>query len=350
MIYKSPLAVLCFLSVVVQASTPVIVSTGWDLFQGASDARWMALGGAVIGIPSSTGINLANPAQDHHQGRLSFYHQSRFAGLIQEDALSFHIPAFGGQTVSLLREGVNQIPDTRSMLLDWGEDGQPGTGDVGEGNGQLDSGERLDPDKVNFFSQSRWGVYFPRQVTWGSAHLGYAVKALVQSMGDYAGLGFGVDVGWVHSLGNRWSLGAVLSNALTSVQIWDSGRTEVTLPTVGMGLAGTLPLPWQSLTVFISLNSEIRPTIASQSDDFQIGSSGGNLMGGVEVAVKQRLFLRLGRNQVQSLTAGVGLNWTHVVLNYALQLAPPGSDLGQTHLVSFDVETRWLMTTLKSTL
>ena len=32
----------------------------------------------------------------------------------------------------LFHEGVSQIPDTRDILLDWGLDGIPGTGDAGE--------------------------------------------------------------------------------------------------------------------------------------------------------------------------------------------------------------------------
>ncbi len=342
------LAGLLLISGLAQASSPVIVSTGWDLFPAAADARWTALGGSAIGLTFASGTQLSNPAQTQQSGEFSFYHQSRFAGILQEDAATFHIPALHNQSVSIVREGVDKIPDSRTMLLDWGADGQPGTNDTGEGNGQLDTGERLDRTKLSFFSQSRLGIYFPRQVKIGSLDLGYAVKGMYQSMGDYSGMGFGVDIGWNQPLFNHWTVGGVISNALTSIQIWDSGRTELTLPTVGLGLAGDVPLPFKSLSLLVLMNSEIRPSIASLSDDFQVGGSGGNWSAGIEAGYKKHLFVRLGRNQVQSVTGGIGLNWSHYTLNYAIQLAPQGSDLGQTHMLSFDLETQWAVEKLKA--
>ena len=52
--------------------------------------------------------------------------------------------------LNLILEGVSNIPDTRSALLDWGYDGQYGTNDLGESNGIIDEGERLDHNKITF--------------------------------------------------------------------------------------------------------------------------------------------------------------------------------------------------------
>ena len=60
---------------------------------------------------------------------------------------------------NLLYEGVGSIPDTRETLLDWGLDGIFGTNDLGEGNGILDEGERLDGDQVQYFSQRQVGLH-----------------------------------------------------------------------------------------------------------------------------------------------------------------------------------------------
>ena len=45
------------------------------------------------------------------------------------------------------------------MLLDWGADGQFGTNDIGEGNGVLDEGERLDTEKLRYFDQHQFGFH-----------------------------------------------------------------------------------------------------------------------------------------------------------------------------------------------
>ena len=47
-----------------------------------------------------------------------------------------------------MRESIGDIPDTRNALLDYGLDGMPNTGDIGENNGILDDGERLDQKKL----------------------------------------------------------------------------------------------------------------------------------------------------------------------------------------------------------
>ena len=75
----------------------------------------------------------------------------------------------------MLHESIDRIPDTRDMLLDFGLDGIPGTGDVGEGNGQVDEGERLDKDKLSYFSQKQTGVYLStswksKSNSYGSTH------------------------------------------------------------------------------------------------------------------------------------------------------------------------------------
>ena len=123
------------------------VKYGWQAFNSAGDARILALGGAAVTDFGTSVSPLFNPAASGKVGihNLNYTHQSRLAGMINSDLLGFPIQNFSRPlNLIIIHEGIDQIPDTRNILLDFGLDGVPGTGDIGEGNGTLDEGERLD--------------------------------------------------------------------------------------------------------------------------------------------------------------------------------------------------------------
>ena len=67
------------------------------------------------------------------------------------------------------------------MLLDWGLDGQFGTNDIGEGNGRLDEGERLDQNKLSFSNQSQIGIHNSFKKTMLNQEIGIAFKVLAKN-------------------------------------------------------------------------------------------------------------------------------------------------------------------------
>ena len=82
-----------------------------------------------------------------------------------------------------MRESIGDIPDTRNALLDYGLDGMPNTGDIGENNGILDDGERLDSEKVNYFNQNQIGLHISKSFTYSNYNLGFALKFLDHRIG-----------------------------------------------------------------------------------------------------------------------------------------------------------------------
>ena len=119
------------------------VNYGWELFDYVTEARTASLGKATVAYnfdyPSSA---LSNPYFPISSTRkISLTHQSRFAGLINSELISFQVNNKDKLiNLNLILEGVSNIPDTRSALLDWGYDGQYGTNDLGESNGIIDEG------------------------------------------------------------------------------------------------------------------------------------------------------------------------------------------------------------------
>ena len=152
---------------------------GWQAFKNAGDAQSLALGQTQTAAYGGAASVMQNPAHANHPiDQYLSAHQNRFAGLVNSDLIVFPtLKRFRNPVkMVLFREGVSQIPDTRDVLLDWGLDGIPGTGDAGENNGQLDEGERLDAEQVSYFRQSQWGVHL--STTWQIQHwtLGVGIK------------------------------------------------------------------------------------------------------------------------------------------------------------------------------
>ena len=133
-------------------SESIWVNYSWEIFDNAGDGRALSLGNSFIADGTSPISVLWNPAhQDPKRDLpLSYGHQNRFADLVSSDVLVFGFKNKFRTPLSIviLREAVSRIPDTRDLLLDWGEDGMPGTMDFGEGNGVLDEGERLDFENI----------------------------------------------------------------------------------------------------------------------------------------------------------------------------------------------------------
>jgi hypothetical protein len=55
-----------------------------------------------------------------------------------------------------------------------------------------------------------------------------------------------------------------------------------------------------------------------------------------------KIAVRLGRNGIGSTTAGIGLSWENMSLDYAFLNEPSGSGLGVSHMVSLAVNSDWV--------
>ena len=173
------------------------VKYGWQAFTSAGDARIHSLGGAAVTDYGTSVSPLFNPAASGRVGihNINYTHQSRLAGMINSDLIGFPIRNFSQPlNLIILHEGIDDIPDTRHILMDFGLDGIPGTGDIGEGNGILDEGERLDESKLKYFSQRQLGLHLSTAWEKKNFEIGLALKILQHSLGEFSGTGIGLDL------------------------------------------------------------------------------------------------------------------------------------------------------------
>ncbi|HCI16755.1 MAG TPA: hypothetical protein DE027_08000 [Candidatus Marinimicrobia bacterium] len=321
------------------------VKYGWQAFNNAGDARILSLGGAAVTDFGTSVSPLFNPAASGKVGihNLNYTHQSRLAGMINSDLLGFPIQNFSRPlNLIIIHEGIDQIPDTRNILLDFGLDGVPGTGDIGEGNGTLDEGERLDEDKVKYFSQRQLGLHLSTSWKNNNIEFGIAVKSLFHSIGEHTGSGIGLDFGVLAVPWKNGRLGLTIRDITTSWQVWENGTIERFKPTVIAGLSQKYRFENMPLTVSGMVNVYLDGNGKSLDDDIHLGDNGANYLLGFNGVYDNKIALRLGRNAIGSTTGGIGLSWDNLSLDYAFLNEPSGSGLGASHMVSLAVNSNWI--------
>lgn len=321
------------------------VRYGWQAFNSAGDARILSLGGETVTDYGTSISPLFNPAVSNKVGfhNINYTHQSRLAGMINSDLIGFPIKNFSRPlNLIFIYEGIDQIPDTRNILLDFGVDGIPGTGDIGEGNGILDDGERLDNDKVKYFSQRQMGLHASTSWEKENFEFGIALKTLFHSLDKYSGTGIGLDMGVITYPWENGRIGVTIRDVTTSWQVWDNGTVERFKPTVITGMAHSVKLTKSKLSFTGMANILWDTGGKTLDDDFSIGNYGGRVTFGLNTIYNNQLALRLGRNNLGTVTAGIGISWGNMSLDYAFLNEPSGSGLGRSHLISIAVNSDWV--------
>ncbi len=315
-------------------SESIWVNYGWEIFDNAGDGRALSLGNSFIADGTSPISVLWNPAhQDPKRDLpLSYGHQNRFAGLVSSDVLVFGFKNKFRTPLSIviLREAVSRIPDTRDLLLDWGEDGMPGTMDFGEGNGVLDEGERLDFENIKYFNQSQWALHFSTAKRIKNVTLGIAAKSLFHNLGGYHGNGFGFDIGAKFSPWEDNIIGIAFNHFTTSWFIWDNGTVERTMPSITLGVTQLLQL--SKLPLGFRLNGGVVKSLGYKGVLYNLG---------VELNYQSNLQIRLGRNSNGFLSTGIGLIWKNFSIDYAYRPSPSNTGFGSSQLISFRLDPIW---------
>ena len=336
---------ILFLIPSISISQTYWVKYGWQVFESAGDARSQSLGSAVISEQGGTISSLYNPAFVSMNAKQSVHytHQSRLGGMINSDLFGIPLKNFKRPfNIILLHESIDRIPDTRDMLLDFGLDGIPGTGDLGEGNGQVDEGERLDKDKLSYFSQKQTGVHLSTSWKTKSHSYGVAIKSLFHNIGEFSSTGVGIDVGLISDLWTNGKLGLLAKDITTSWQVWSNGTIERYKPVFIAGIShqhslndlklkliGSVDLKWDS-----NGSKAILKTFDSNNTFTMLG---------MNIKYNDRIAIRFGQNQIKSTTIGIGLSWRNISLDYAFIDQPINSGLGTTHLISLNFDSRLIL-------
>lgn len=311
MVKKLVLALIFFLSQLtfLQAQTVISKYAGEFMALGVG-GRALGMGGAFVAIANDVTAGYYNPAglANINYPQLALMHSEQFGDLVNYDYGAVAIPyssdmSFG---LSVMRLGVDGIPDTRNALYD------------ANGDGIIDINEdRLDYSRITEFSNQDWAFYltFAKRQT-ENFYWGVNAKIIRRDLAEFGATGIGFDVGAYYIPMENLFLGANLQDATTTLVAWSTGRNELVSPTLKIGgaykfveILGGYIMP--------ALDFDIRFENRRYASNFNIGPISFDMHAGFEYSFKNVVSVRAGYNDVKQFTVGAGVKLPKLNIDYS---------------------------------
>ncbi|HMN50260.1 MAG TPA: PorV/PorQ family protein [Ignavibacteriaceae bacterium] len=328
---KKLIPVLIFFLLVttsIQSQTVISKYAGEFMALGVG-GRALGMGGAFVAIANDVTSGYYNPAglANINYPQLSLMHSEQFGNLVNYDYGAVVIPystdmSFG---LSIMRLGVDGIPDTRNALYD------------ANGDGIIDiKDDRLDYSKITEFSNQDWAFYlsFAKRQS-ENFYWGVNAKIIRRDLAEYGATGIGFDVGAYYVPMENLFLGANLQDATTTLIAWNTGRNELVSPTLKVGgaykfveILGGYIMP--------ALDLDIRFENRRFASNFNIGPVSFDMHAGFEYNFKNVVSVRAGYSDVKQFTVGAGVKLPKLNIDYSFArfTASEIDRLPDTHRIS----------------
>ncbi|MCX7612389.1 MAG: PorV/PorQ family protein [Ignavibacterium sp.] len=295
--------------------------------------RALGMGSAFVALANDVTAGYWNPAGlskvDYPQGILM--HDERFSGLVNYNYGAIALPYKSDMTLglSVIRLGVDGIPDTRNALIDL------------NGNLKLDNNELLDYSKITEFNAADWAFIFSLAKRYReNLSFGANLKIIKRDIAEFGAWGIGFDIGAVYSPITNLSLGANLQDITTTIVAWDNGTTQLISPTLKLGAAYQLKIFNGILTP--AFDTDIRFENRRFASMLNLGPVSFDFHTGLEYTYDNLISIRFGYNDVKQLTFGAGIVLPKLNIDYSFVKFDRQGELGNTHRIS-------LMLTLQET-
>lgn len=287
--------------------------------------RALGMGGAFVAVANDVTAGYWNPAGlsrlDYPE--VALMHDERFGNLINYDygAVAIPLGPKGSLGFSLIRLGIDGIPDTRNALID------------NNGNGVFDNADRLDYNKITYFSSADWAFYFTYSKRQSEVFsYGANLKLIRRELGANSATGIGFDVGvWFHPT-ERWFLGANFQDVTTTLIAWDTGTNELISPTMKVGSAYRIDFLGGRFTPAIDF--DVRFENRQFASTAHLGPASLDLHSGLEFDFRNLVAVRLGYSDIKQLTLGAGVHLPKLDIDYSFMKFDTQGQLGNTHRIS----------------
>jgi hypothetical protein len=287
--------------------------------------RALGMGGAYVALANDVTAGYWNPAglSLMTYPEITLMHDERFGSLINYDYGAVAIPVGPKSSIgfSVIRLGIDGIPDTRNALIDY------------NGNGSFDSADRLDYSKITFFSAADWAFYFTYSKRPSETFsYGANVKIIRRDLGDNSATGIGFDLGARFMMMERLALGVNFQDVTTTLLAWDTGTKELISPTAKVGGAYFLDLFGGQIAP--ALDFDIRFENRRYASTVNVGPVSADLHTGLEYDFKKLVAFRVGYNDVKQLSLGAGVHLPKLDVDYSFAKFDGEGQLGNTHRIS----------------
>jgi len=288
--------------------------TGVDLLSGGTGVRAFALGGAYTALADSAAGAAYNPAglgQIKHSEIMSSSF-SMFDGDLSKLSFDFVFPIdFGVIGLNFLQEAINDIP----LVKD--NNNQP------EIYGSFDNTSRC------------FNLSFAKAIYWDITYFGINLKYFTESLSGATATGWGVDLGFIQYLPNNIKISLVARNILPVNLSWNTGHTDTIPLNIVTGVSY-----WQLLfgrVLLVSLDMDLvrsqKPTYVKYGLEYYVwGFPKKGSYKDIKSQIKRNpgLILRMGKNEFEELTFGIGFVYQEFKLDYAFQ----DHDLGNSSQIA----------------
>ena len=294
--------------------------------------RPLGMGGAYVAVVNDVTAGYWNPAalSNINYPELSLMHDERFGNLVNYDygGVGFPLGTNSSLGFSIIRLGVDDIPDTRNALIDL------------NGNGVLDPGERIDPNKITFFNAADYAFFFTYAKKQNEKFsYGANLKIIRRDLAEASAWGLGFDIGARYSPFEKFYLGANLQDITTTYLSWSTGKKETITPTAKLGTAYQIDFLNGVLTPAVDF--DVRFEGRENSANANLGPVSFDMHAGIEYTFKDVFSVRTGYNDLGNLTLGAGVKLPKLNIDYSFAKFDGDEDLGNTHRISlvFTLET-----------
>lgn len=320
-------------------------------------AKQLAMGNAVIANTDDVTSAYWNPAgllKLKSKIQIGLMHSEYFAGIAKYDygALAFRFDSLSAGAISLIRFGVDDIPNTLQLI---------------------DANGNVNYDNISKFNATDFAAivsYSKKIPKLKGIDIGGSVKIVRRKIGDFANSwGFGIDVGLNYQLSKNWKFSFVGRDITGTFNAWSysldentkkvfaltnneipNNNIEITAPRLITGISNIKKLWKEKIQLiteldFITTFDGKRNTLIKNN----IFSIDPNI--GIELGYIQMIFLRFGINNYQTYTdtynrrirtiqpnMGVGVKYKSVALNYAFTNLANVSIAPYSHIFSLNLD------------
>lgn len=267
---------------------------------------------------------------------LYLYYSSWFKNQVSASSLAYRF-SYADRSMGIMvsRVGVDDIPDSRQALLDYGLDGIPGTGDSGEGNGRLDENEIIDYDGVSFTSTSNYTVHFATELgSWKSFNFGLSAGFLYANLSETSGLGLTLNAYAQHRGKHIQSLYSI-RNIPSAVMVYQQGLAEYYAPALDAAWIYSLELGNLKITpginAGISLYEDQQTALITLADAVSL-----QIQPILRINYNDFLALGFSYRSARGIYGGMEIMLKNLDICYSFR-PMSGSDLGSSHLISLRI-------------